>query len=416
MNVNQIHGGLDFFTTENSEVQTYIRYCGIEYVAPGTLPIRAGAAKHIFKSINFCKNLIAVSINGYSGQGHIHNITDDEVEYLSYSLRKNNSITSINLSKNKIGDRGARWLAEVLKTNQNLKIIDLQYNFIGDKGLSFFIDALRLNYSIEDIKLENQLEYDVTNSVILNRNIMNNLSIIQSAFKRKKEIFRKNGHFNGYREKNWVISTLRDQAIGCYLFYTNKHIPHVLFLAFVIPNINCSSHTISLSGEHQQSSLQSRENNFHTRKYHSENYAKSPLDNINNNNNNINFQEGNIIDKSLQITIVKNGMELIDTGVNMILHVPVYRTMKGYSLQRPSESVPSLSEHAAWFICSQPKLLAQTKEFEYFPQALTDTIQREKNLCSVWGISQHPSNYSSFETLQSLINHYKKKWTVGIYI
>jgi len=57
-------------------------------------------------------------------------ITDNECVSLSRHLINNNTLTILNLQKNKIGDSGAAAISEVLKVNTVLTSLDLRHNFI----------------------------------------------------------------------------------------------------------------------------------------------------------------------------------------------------------------------------------------------------------------------------------------------
>lgn len=349
------------------EVQTFIRYCGIEYIAPGSIPISAGATNHIFKYLNNCKNLTALSINGHYGKCFVHNITDNELEYLSYYLINNSSISTISLSKNKIGDRGANQLAEILKNNRSLKTLDLQYNFITDNGIDFFIKLFEYNYYIDEIKLENQLVYDAIGSVY--RSTSKSLGKIQSIFKRKKELTSSNSPFSPFKDLKWVVENLYDQPIGKFLFTTKENVPHTLFLYLVTPRPDP--------------------------------HYNGHFDSHNNDNNNNNHIDENY--------------KLIDGGNNFIVEIPIYRNEEGYCLERPKNSITSLYSICAWRLSSPSwkEICREIKDQEF--HRIYDDLLRAKSMISLWGPNPWPSGGTrSFDTLHSLMNFHKKKWQSGI--
>jgi Ran GTPase-activating protein (RanGAP) involved in mRNA processing and transport len=67
---------------------------------------------------------------------------------------KNTTVTTLLLSGNGIGDRGAKLLAELLTTNLSLTTLDLGANGITYSGFKAILATLRFNYAIQSIKLE----------------------------------------------------------------------------------------------------------------------------------------------------------------------------------------------------------------------------------------------------------------------
>jgi len=53
---------------------------------------------------------------------------------LSQAIQSNQTLTSINLAKNNIGDEGVNSLSQVIRNNQTLTSINLSNNNIGDEG------------------------------------------------------------------------------------------------------------------------------------------------------------------------------------------------------------------------------------------------------------------------------------------
>ena len=54
-------------------------------------------------------------------------------------------MTTLNLSKNSIGDAGAQYLADGLKHNETLTTLHLRKNQVGDLGAQYLADALKTN-------------------------------------------------------------------------------------------------------------------------------------------------------------------------------------------------------------------------------------------------------------------------------
>ena len=48
-------------------------------------------------------------------------------------MLENETLTSLNLSDNEIGDEGVKVLAEVLKVNKTLTYLNLRFNHIGNE-------------------------------------------------------------------------------------------------------------------------------------------------------------------------------------------------------------------------------------------------------------------------------------------
>ena len=72
---------------------------------------------------------------------------------LFLALRVNTSLTSLNLSRNSIGDEGANSLSQALRVNTSLTTLNLSYNSIGDEGANFLSQALRVNTSLTSLNL-----------------------------------------------------------------------------------------------------------------------------------------------------------------------------------------------------------------------------------------------------------------------
>ncbi len=81
-------------------------------------------------------------------------IGDKGAKALAEVLKVNKSITEINLGENQIGDEGAKALADAFKVNRSLTKINLWGNRIGDNGAMALADSILLfNRSIIEINL-----------------------------------------------------------------------------------------------------------------------------------------------------------------------------------------------------------------------------------------------------------------------
>ncbi|WP_375318673.1 hypothetical protein [Candidatus Tisiphia endosymbiont of Oplodontha viridula] len=67
----------------------------------------------------------------------------------------NNSITTLTLYNNQIGDAGAKSLAECLKDNNSITILYLYNNQIGDAEAKSLAECLKDNKSITQVTINN---------------------------------------------------------------------------------------------------------------------------------------------------------------------------------------------------------------------------------------------------------------------
>jgi Ran GTPase-activating protein (RanGAP) involved in mRNA processing and transport len=74
---------------------------------------------------------------------------------ISKIIRNNPKITNINLSGNKINEKGAKIIANALVNNKNIIFIDLSDTIISNVGLDEFSNALINNTTVESINLHN---------------------------------------------------------------------------------------------------------------------------------------------------------------------------------------------------------------------------------------------------------------------
>jgi len=79
-------------------------------------------------------------------------ITDAGIVHLSKSLANNTTLTALQLRGNRIGPEGARSLAQALKTNKTLEFLDLWSNPIGE-GLENIAQAIGSHGSLKEVHL-----------------------------------------------------------------------------------------------------------------------------------------------------------------------------------------------------------------------------------------------------------------------
>ena len=82
------------------------------------------------------------------GQGVVESL------HLIAKIVRNNSITSLQLMGNKIGDEGAAMIAEALRVNSSLTALNLASTGLGDEGAAGIASALYFNSSLSDLALE----------------------------------------------------------------------------------------------------------------------------------------------------------------------------------------------------------------------------------------------------------------------
>lgn len=96
-------------------------------------------------------------------------------------LNKNDTLISLNLSGNHIGNEDAMALAEVLKFNKSLTNVNLRANDIGDKGAEALINLFEYNTTLVYLSLDGESRYEVENA-----------SRLKEYLKRNKETLAKN--------------------------------------------------------------------------------------------------------------------------------------------------------------------------------------------------------------------------------
>ncbi|CAF3911805.1 unnamed protein product [Rotaria magnacalcarata] len=111
---------------------------------------------HLREETPPCK-LIVPPFNQPSSDNSNQQLTDDDMEIVSYFLlRNNNTLVILDLESNQIGDQGAQYLGEALKKNTKRTLLDLKHNQIGDLGAQYLDIYYTLLYSnqIGDIGIE----------------------------------------------------------------------------------------------------------------------------------------------------------------------------------------------------------------------------------------------------------------------
>ena len=95
-------------------------------------------------------NKLSVTTLDLSG----NKISDEAIMALAAMLNANDSITTLDLRNNRIGDDGCTGLAEMLKTNKSITTLNLAYNNqITDIGVCALADALLSNRTLASLNL-----------------------------------------------------------------------------------------------------------------------------------------------------------------------------------------------------------------------------------------------------------------------
>ena len=109
----------------------------------------------------------------------LNRIGDKGAMKIADSLYQSPSIHTLNLSKNSINDEGAIAIADSLRENTSIHTLNLSNNLITDKGAKALAKALRKNTSIHTLNLSNNLITPNMQTLIFNehlrRIIINNI-------------------------------------------------------------------------------------------------------------------------------------------------------------------------------------------------------------------------------------------------
>ena len=85
--------------------------------------------------------------------GHGHEFGDEGANLFAEALKRNATLTTLNIGQNKISSQGVRLLAKVLKTNRTLTTLVLVNNHIGDKGANHLAEVLQVNTTLTSVEL-----------------------------------------------------------------------------------------------------------------------------------------------------------------------------------------------------------------------------------------------------------------------
>ena len=110
--------------------------------------IGAAGAKYIFYALKENTSLTTLYLRD-------NNIGAAGAKYIADALKENTSLTTLYLSSNNIGDAGAKYIADALKENTSLTTLDLFGNNIGDAGAKDIAEALKVNTSLTSLDLIN---------------------------------------------------------------------------------------------------------------------------------------------------------------------------------------------------------------------------------------------------------------------
>ena len=80
-------------------------------------------------------------------------ISDLGATALAEAIQTNSTLAGLNLSKNEIEDAGATALAKALQKNSNLRVLNLSDNSIGDTGAAALAEAIQTNSTLTLLKL-----------------------------------------------------------------------------------------------------------------------------------------------------------------------------------------------------------------------------------------------------------------------
>jgi len=92
----------------------------------------------------------------FSHLGQNIELSEKQVEELAEGLKTNTYISTVNLEKRGVTDKGAGFIAEVLKVNSTITKIDLGYNNITGAGMKIIADSFKVNTVVTECKLHRQ--------------------------------------------------------------------------------------------------------------------------------------------------------------------------------------------------------------------------------------------------------------------
>ena len=80
-------------------------------------------------------------------------LVDNNAELLAGALTQNKSLKIVNLSRNNIGQEGAKNIAEALKYNASITTLELDRNPIGDDGITKLAESLWINKKLRKLNV-----------------------------------------------------------------------------------------------------------------------------------------------------------------------------------------------------------------------------------------------------------------------
>jgi len=334
------------------EKRTVVNHCFSEYVAPDLLRLAGSSAERVFRALAKNTSLEGLTVRGYCSQSMSRlfesNLFDGDVLFLARSLVSNTCLVAIDLSTNKIGDKGAAFLAAALKHNKTVRKLVLDRNFIHFEGIRQLALALHTNHTLDHLSLASQLTEDgISGARVLNndRRAQSLVHQITAVLRRKEELVGaamcKIG-FQGFQTRKDMERKLAHEKAGSYVFYLDKNVANCLFVAYVSPVGTPRRGRGDEEVTAPESPTQSR---AHLRSRSTESFSK-------------------------RLPIV---------------HRPVYRHVTGYSLERPSDAVPSLVSACCWTIASLPAK-RRPQEASALPAKLQAAFEEVAKLVTLWGI------------------------------
>jgi len=82
-----------------------------------------------------------------------NNVSDTDVEDICSSLTENYTLGHLDLSYNKLGERSGLFISQMLSSNSELKVINLEWNMLRTLGAIHVLGGLRSNNAVSRIRL-----------------------------------------------------------------------------------------------------------------------------------------------------------------------------------------------------------------------------------------------------------------------
>jgi hypothetical protein len=83
----------------------------------------------------------------------MNRIASEGAEKLCMALHRNTTLQTLHISSNDLGVEGAAWLAAALAVNSTLKTLSFDYNMIGDEGADRIAEGLSKNIGLSKLAL-----------------------------------------------------------------------------------------------------------------------------------------------------------------------------------------------------------------------------------------------------------------------